>query len=149
MLTGRALRRAPAWLIWALTLLPCGLIGGFVASRRPAWSGVVAITSLAALALMSLGLFSRNIWLDITAPWLGGGLTYLFGIIGRARRHERESTRVASTIEAVSQVSEVIAAQTSCSLLLMASSPTESTFAAESKISQSERVTLNSRKLPS
>lgn len=118
MLTGRALRRAPAWLIWVLTLLPCGLIGGFVTSRRPAWSGTVTVTSLAALALMSLGLFSRNIWLDITAPWLGGGLTYLIGVIGRARRHEHDSTRVASTIEAVSQVSEVIAAQTQTTELL-------------------------------
>ncbi len=118
MLTGRALRRAPAWLIWVLTLVPCGLIGGFVSSRRPAWSGTITVTSLAALALMSLGLFSRNIWLDITAPWLGGALAYLIGVIGRARRHERESTRVASTIEAVSQVSEVIAAQTQTTELL-------------------------------
>ncbi len=49
---------------------------------------------------------------------LSGGLTYLIGVIGRARRQERDNTRVESTIEAVSQVSEVIAAQTQPNELL-------------------------------
>ena len=112
LLTNRALHRLPdAWL-WLFTFLPSALIGGFVTARRPSWSGLITCTSLCVVALLSLGLFARNVWLDISAPWLSGGLTYLIGVVSRARRQERESTRVESTIEAVSQVSEVIAAQT-------------------------------------
>lgn len=118
LLTDRALHRLPDQWIWLLTLMPCILIGGFVTARRPSWSGLVTCTSLSALALLSLGLFARNIWLDISAPWLSGGLTYLIGVIDRARRQERDNTRVESTIEAVSQVSEVIAAQTQTNELL-------------------------------
>ncbi len=118
LLTDRALHRLPDQWIWFFTFMPCLLIGAFVTARRPSWSGLVTCTSLSAIALLSLGLFARNIWLDISAPWLSGGLTYLIGVIGRARRQERDNTRVESTIEAVSQVSEVIAAQTQPNELL-------------------------------
>lgn len=118
VLTDRVLRRVPDFWTWILTFFPCALIGGFVAARRPAWSGVVTLTSLIAIVLLSLGLFARNIWMDISAPWIGGGLTYFIGVIGRARQQARDSTRIESTIEAVSQVSEVIAAQTQITDLL-------------------------------
>ena len=118
LLTERALNRLPDQWIWFFTFAPCLLIGALVTARRPSWSGLVTCASLSAIALLSLGLFARNIWLDISAPWLSGGLTYLIGVIGRARRQERDNTRVESTIEAVSQVSEVIAAQTQTNELL-------------------------------
>ncbi|HEY0075347.1 MAG TPA: CHASE2 domain-containing protein [Abditibacteriaceae bacterium] len=112
LLTNRALHRLPDMWLWLFTFVPSALIGGFVTARRPSWSGLVTCTSLCVIALLSLGLFARNVWLDISAPWLSGSLTYVIGVVSRARRQERESTRVESTIEAVSQVSEVIAAQT-------------------------------------
>jgi len=111
LLSGRALERAP--LLWTvfLTFVICAITGGFAAARAPLWSGIVALLCLAASATLSLGLFDKNIWLDISLPWLATGLTFLSCVIGRARRHERESTRVGSTIEALGQVSEIIATQ--------------------------------------
>jgi len=118
LLTGRVLQQAPTTWLWTLTLLPCAIVGGFATARRPAWSGLVTLIALSSVGLLSIGLFLQNIWLDITAAWLGSGLTYLVGVIGRARRQERESTRTASTIEALAQVSEIIAAQTQSHQLL-------------------------------
>ncbi|HEX8833100.1 MAG TPA: GAF domain-containing protein, partial [Abditibacteriaceae bacterium] len=111
LLTGRAIERAPASWTWLLTIALCAIVGGFVASRPPLWSAIVVLICLAAAATLSLGLFEQNIWLDISLPWLATGLTFLSGVIARARRQERESTRIGSTIEALGQVSEIIATQ--------------------------------------
>ena len=118
LLTGRALTPAPKMWLWLLTILLCMVVGGLVATRHPWWSGVVALLALAAVTTLSLGLFSQNIWLDIAAPYIGIGFTYLTGVIGRARRETREATRITSTIEALTQVSEVITAQTHSQQLL-------------------------------
>lgn len=118
LLTGRALTPAPDVWLWLLTILLCMVVGGLVATRHPWWSGVVALLALAAVTTLSIGLFSQNIWLDIAAPYLGIGFTYLVGVIGRARRETREATRITSTIEALTQVSEVITAQTHSQQLL-------------------------------
>jgi len=112
LLTGRALEHAPNPWLWLLTILLCVVVGGLVAVRHPWWSGLVTLLALAAVTTLSLGLFVQNIWMDVSAPWLGIGLTFLTGVIGRARRETREATRIASTIEALTQVSEIITAQT-------------------------------------
>jgi PAS domain-containing protein len=111
IMTRQSIERAPALFTWLLTILLCVTVGGFVTARPPLWSGVVVLLSLTAVAALSLGLFAQNIWLDISLPWLAAGLTFLSGVIGRARRQERESTRIGSTIEALGRVSEIIATQ--------------------------------------
>lgn len=118
ILSGQVIARAPGVAVWLLTILLCMTVGGFVATRPPLWSGVVVLLSLAAVATLSLGLFAQNVWLDISTPWLAAALTFLSGVIGRARRQERESTRIGSTIEALGQVSEIIATQTHSQQLL-------------------------------
>ena len=111
LLSGSVLERAP--LVWTcfLTLVLCAITGGFAAARAPLWSGIIVLLCLAASATLSLGLFDQNVWLDISLPWLATGITFLSCVIARARRQERESTRVGSTIEALGQVSEIIATQ--------------------------------------
>jgi signal transduction histidine kinase len=79
---------------------------------------VVVLLSLTSVAALSLGLFAQNIWLDISPPWLASGLTFLSGVISRARRQERESTRITSTIDALGRVSEIIATQAQSDQLL-------------------------------
>jgi signal transduction histidine kinase len=111
LLAGRAIEHAPAAWSWLLTLALCAIAGGFAAARPPLWSGAVVLLCLGAAATLSLGLFEQNIWLDISLPWLATSLTFLSGVIGRARRQERESTRIGSTIEALGQVTEIIATQ--------------------------------------
>jgi CHASE2 domain-containing sensor protein/PAS domain-containing protein len=118
ILTGQLIERAPALFTWLLTILLCVTVGGFVTSRPPLWSGVVVLLSLTAIAALSLGMFAQNIWLDISLPWLASGLTFLSGVISRARRQERESTRIVSTIDALGRVSEIIATQAQSEQLL-------------------------------
>ncbi|MDQ3815511.1 MAG: CHASE2 domain-containing protein [Armatimonadota bacterium] len=118
LLSGQVLEQSPEGWVWMVTLLPCAFVGGFAASRRPVWSGLVTFIALGTVGLASLGLFLQNIWLNVAGAWLGCGLTYLIGVIGRARRQERETTRTISTIEALAQVSEIIAAQTQSGQLL-------------------------------
>jgi signal transduction histidine kinase/CHASE2 domain-containing sensor protein len=118
ILSEQSIERAPALFTWLLTILLCVTVGGFVMSRPPLWSGVVVLLSLTSVAALSLGLFAQNIWLDISLPWLASGLTFLGGVISRARRQERESTRIASTIDALGRVSEIIATQAQSEQLL-------------------------------
>lgn len=111
LLSGRALQRAPEVWIWLLTCALCAITGGFTASKPPMWSAMIVLLCMAAAATLSLGLFDQQIWLDISIPWLATGLTFLSGVISRARRQERESTRIGSTIEALAEVSAIITTQ--------------------------------------
>ncbi|PQV63400.1 PAS domain S-box-containing protein [Abditibacterium utsteinense] len=106
------LHRAPEVWHWLFSILPGVIVGGFAASRRPTWSGPVALLCVLTVALASIGLFWQDIWLDTSVPWLTIALTFLVGVIGRSRRQERENTHIASTVEALTRVSDIIAAQT-------------------------------------
>lgn len=112
LISGSTLHRAPDIFLWIFTLLPGIVVGGLAASRPPAWSGIVAIICIVTVALASLGLFVQFLWLDTTVPWLTIALTFLVGVIGRARRQERESTHIHSTVEALTSVASIVAAQT-------------------------------------
>ncbi len=112
LLSGAPLRRAPEVWHWLFSILPGVIVGGFAASRRPTWSGPVALLCVLTVALASIGLFWQDIWLDTSVPWLTIALTFLVGVIGRSRRQERENTHIASTVEALTRVSDIIAAQT-------------------------------------
>jgi signal transduction histidine kinase/CHASE2 domain-containing sensor protein len=111
LLSNSVLTEAPEIWLWLLTILPCVVVGGFVASRPPMWSAIVTLLSLLTIFILSAGLFAQDVWFDITPSWLGIGLTYLTGVIGRARRDTREATRTASAIDAISRASALIAAQ--------------------------------------
>ena len=112
LISGSTLHRAPEIFLWLFTLLPGVVVGGLASSRPPAWSGIVAGVCIVTVALASLGLFVQFMWLDTTVPWLTIALTFLVGVIGRARRQERESTHIQSTVEALTNVSAIVAAQT-------------------------------------
>ncbi len=112
LLSGTPLRRAPEVWHWIFSILPGVVVGGFAASRRPTWSGPVAFLCVLTVAMASLGLFWQDIWLDTSVPWLTIALTFLIGVIGRSRRQERENTHITSTVEALTRVSDIIAAQT-------------------------------------
>ena len=112
LLAGTMLHRAPEILLWLFTLLPAIVVGGLASSRPPAWSGIVAMICVVTVALASLGLFTQYLWLDTTVPWLTIALTFLVGVIGRARRQERANTHIQSTVEALTNVSDIVAAQT-------------------------------------
>ncbi len=112
LISGSTLHRAPDIFLWIFTILPGIVVGGLASSRPPAWSGIVAIVCIVTVALASLGLFTQHLWLDTTAPWLAIALTFLVGVIGRARRQERESTHIHSTVDALTNVSNIVAAQT-------------------------------------
>ncbi len=112
LLSGAMLHRAPEIMLWIFTLLPAIVVGGLASSRPPAWSGIVALICIVTIALASLGLFTQNLWLDTTVPWLTIALTFVVGVIGRARRQERETTHIHSTVEALTNVSDIVAAQT-------------------------------------
>ena len=112
LISGSTLHRAPEIYLWLFTLLPGIIVGGLASSRPPAWSGIVAIICIVTVALASLGLFMQFLWLDTTVPWLTIALTFLVGVIGRARRQERETTHIHSTVEALTNVSDIVAAQT-------------------------------------
>ncbi|HEX8552339.1 MAG TPA: CHASE2 domain-containing protein [Abditibacteriaceae bacterium] len=111
LLTGHAISRAPlAWTV-ILTLFLCAIVGGFALARPPLWSALVTLLCLAATATLSIGLFESNVWLDAALPWFAASMTFLAGLIARARRQERESTRVGSTIDALGKVGGIIAGQ--------------------------------------
>lgn len=112
ILTRRYLDPAPQPWIWLLSLFACIGVGGFVASRQPWWGVVIALVSFVSLAAFSFGLFLGHIWLDIAPSALSLGVTFLIGFIARAREETRAVTRIGSTIEALHQVSELIAEQT-------------------------------------
>ncbi|HEX8462979.1 MAG TPA: CHASE2 domain-containing protein [Abditibacterium sp.] len=112
LLTNRPLRRAPEVWHWLFSILPGVIVGGFASSRQPSWSGPVALLCVLTVSLASLGWFWQDVWLDTSVPWLTIALTFLVGVIGRSRRQERENTHIASTMEALTSVSDIIAAQT-------------------------------------
>ncbi len=112
LISGSTLHRAPEIYLWVFTLLPGMIVGGLASARPPAWSGIVAGVCIVTVALASLGLFLQFMWLDTTVPWLTIALTFLVGVIGRARRQERETTHIHSTVEALTNVSDIVAAQT-------------------------------------
>ena len=112
LISGSTLHRAPDIYLWVFTLLPGIVVGGLASSRPPAWSGIVAGVCIVTVALASLGLFLQFQWLDTTVPWLTIALTFLVGVIGRARRQERATTHIHSTVEALTNVSNIVAAQT-------------------------------------
>ncbi|MDF2440457.1 MAG: phosphoserine phosphatase RsbU/P, partial [Abditibacteriota bacterium] len=118
ILSDNVLRTPPLFWSWLLTMLACAIVGGFVAARPPLWSAPVALLALGTVFLLAIGLFAHNVWLNVAAPTLGIGLTYASGVIGRARREAREATHIGSTIEAITQVSEIITAQTKSDELL-------------------------------
>ncbi|RYX80851.1 CHASE2 domain-containing protein [bacterium] len=109
LLTDTPLRRAPlAWHLF-LTVLPTLVVGGLSASWRPAWSAALALLCASVVALISVGMFTNNIWLDASVPWFAICLTALVGVIGRARRQERDSISINSTVEALTQVADLVA----------------------------------------
>ncbi len=118
LLSGSVIVEAPEIVGWVLTILSCVVVGGFVAARRTLWSAIVTLLCLLTIFVLSAGLFAQNVWLDITPPWLGIGLTYLTGVIGRARRDTREATRYASTVDVLSRSEGLLAAQNSAADLL-------------------------------
>ena len=112
LLTHSALERAPEGWKWVFTLLPAIIVGGFASAWRPASSALVSLLCVVVVAFVSWGLFAQNVWLDTSVPWLAVAMTFLVGVIGRARLQERETTHVASTVEALARVSDIVAAQT-------------------------------------
>ncbi len=109
LLTDRPLRRAPLLWHWFLTVLPALVVGGLSASWRPAWSAVLTLLCASVVALISMSLFSLDIWLDASVPWLAIGLTALVGVVGRARRQERDAISINSTVDALTQVADIVA----------------------------------------
>ncbi len=118
LLSGSVIVAAPEIVGWVLAILSCVVVGGFVAARPTLWSAIVTLLCLLTIFVLSAGLFAQNVWLDITPPWLGIGLTYLTGVIGRARRDTREATRYASTVDVLSRSEGLLAAQNSVEELL-------------------------------
>jgi len=109
LLGTRPLRRAPTLWHWLLTLLPGLVVGGLSVSWRPAWSALVALFCALIVGIVSLGLFSRDIWLDASVPWLAIGATCLVGIAGQVRRREHERVSISSTMDALAQVAQIVA----------------------------------------
>jgi signal transduction histidine kinase len=112
LLTGRALRPAPALWKWVLALLAGALAGALAAARPPLLSFFITLLLMTGLAAISLLAYTHNIWLDVTAAWPGVIFAFLAGVIGRARRQERAGANVAATVGALTHVSRVIAVQT-------------------------------------
>jgi len=108
LLGDRPLRRAPALWHWLLTLLPALVVGGLSVSWRPAWSALVAALCALLVALVSLGLFSHDVWLDASVPWAVIGATCVVGIAGQVRRREHERVSMASTMDALAQVAQIV-----------------------------------------
>ena len=86
----------------------CALPICIVASRPPTWSALVTFLGLMAVFLLSLGLFVQDIWLDVTLPFFATFLTWLQGVILRARVQERETTRVAAAVETLERTGEIV-----------------------------------------
>jgi two-component system phosphate regulon sensor histidine kinase PhoR len=118
LVSGRAARPAPNSWRWLLVLLPCAVVGGLSSARRPVWSLTVALLCACGAAFLSFAAWNANVWLDVVAPWLGIGMTFFVGAFARARWQERQATRIASIIEALTQASELTAAQKQPSELL-------------------------------
>lgn len=118
LLTGSALEPVLPLHLWLLTIALCLVVGGLVAARSPLWSGLVTALALLAVVLLSFGLFVQNRWLDSSLPCLAAALTFLQGVVARARLQERETTRVSSTIEALERAGEIIAARGTSQQLL-------------------------------
>ncbi len=108
LLSDRALRRAPPVLHWFLTILPALVVGGLAAVWRPASSAVLALLCALVVALISFGMFGRDVWLDTSVPWLTIGAACLVGVVGRARRQERDTISIASTVDALAQVADLV-----------------------------------------
>ncbi len=108
LLSDRPLRRAPMPWHWFLAVLPSLVVGGLSATWRSAWSAVVALLCATVVALLSFGMFSHDIWLDVSVPWLAIGLTCLVGVVGRARRRELDAISVSSTVDALAQVADLV-----------------------------------------
>jgi signal transduction histidine kinase/CHASE2 domain-containing sensor protein len=117
LLSGASLTEAPEILLWVLSILCCVIVGGFVAARPTVWSAVVTLLCMLTIFILSAGLFVQNVWLDITPPWLGIGLTYLTAVIGRARRDTREATRYASTVDVLARYGGLLTARNSANEL--------------------------------
>jgi len=111
LLSGNALEPVASAHLWLITILLCMTVGGLVAARTPLWSGLVTVLALTAVALLSLGLFVQNIWLDLSLPLIAATLTFLQGVVARARLQEREATRVSSTVDALERAGAIIAAR--------------------------------------
>ncbi len=111
LLAANTLESVPPLRLWILTLFLCITVGGLVAARPPLWSGLVTVLALLAVTLLSLGLFIQSQWLDISLPCLAAALTFLQGVVARARLQERETTRVSSTVEALERAGAIIAAR--------------------------------------
>ncbi len=109
LIGGHALRRAPTLWHWLFTLLPCLVVGGLSVAWRPAWSALVAFLCGLIVAMVSLGLFARGLWLDASVPWTAIGATCLVGVGGYLRRREHENVSIASTMDALAQVAEIVA----------------------------------------
>ena len=109
LLSDRPLRRAPVLWHWFLAILPALVVGGLSATWRPVWSMVVALLCISVVALISIGMFSHDIWLDVSVPWLSIVFTCLIGVVGRARRQELDAISVSSTVDALAQVSDLVA----------------------------------------
>jgi len=109
LMGARPLRRAPTLWHWLLTLLPSLVVGGLSVSWRPAWSALVTLFCALIVGIVSLGLFSRDIWLDASVPWLAIGATCLVGIAGQVRRREHERVSISSTMDALAQVAQIVA----------------------------------------
>ena len=118
LLTDRYLRPSPTTWGWLLVMLPCAVVGGFAAARKPGWSGGVALLCLCGVALMSFGQWEQSIWLNPVPAWSGIILTWIGGGVARARWQERHTTRIDSVVEALTQGSELIAAQKESDQLL-------------------------------
>ncbi len=111
LLSGITLDTVPTSRLWLLTILLGMTVGGLVAARPPLWSGLVTGLALLTVALLSLGLFIQNVWLDVSLPCTAAALTFLQGVVSRARLQERETTRVSSTVEALERAGAIIAAR--------------------------------------
>jgi len=111
LLSGNALEPVAPAHLWLITILLCMTVGGLVAARTPLWSGLVTVLALTAVALLSLGLFVQNIWLDLSLPLIAATLTFLQGVVARARLQERQATRVSSTVDALERAGAIIAAR--------------------------------------
>ncbi|BCM91689.1 sensor histidine kinase WalK [Abditibacteriota bacterium] len=109
LLTDRPLRRAPLLWHWFLTVLTALVVGGLSASWRPAWSAALALLCVSVVALISVGMFGRDVWLDASVPWLAIGMTALVGVVGRARRQERDAISISSTVDALTEVADLVA----------------------------------------
>lgn len=109
LVSDQTLRRAPfVWHLF-LTIFACLVVGGLASTWRPFGSSVVGLLCATVVAIISINLFSRNIWLNPSVAWVAIGLTCLTSIVGRARRQERDKISITSTVEVLTQVADLVA----------------------------------------